>query len=144
MAHQRPCKALKHSVSGSNSPEASPLEQNKSPDSTVAQGRFRWLPPSSPPLPPPGSPLPPYPVATMAFLLLEHQAFPCLRALARAAPSFQEPSQTGIEDTLSSDLCLVGYLSSSEKPSWTILSNIPPLTHGPTQPLIFSIACMAI
>ena len=80
----------------------------------------------------------------MAFLLLEHQAFPCLRALAHAAPSFQEPSQTGIEDTLSSDLCLVGYLSSPEKPSWTLLSNIPPLTHGPTQPLIFSIAFMAI
>lgn len=144
MAHQRPCKALKTQFLGPTPQRLLLLCRIKAQTPQVAQGRFSWLPPSSPPLPPPGSPLPSYSVATLAFLLLEHQAFPCLRALAHAASSFQEPSQTGVEDALSSDLCLVGYLPSPEKLSWTILSNIPPFTHGPTQPLIFSIACMAI
>lgn len=44
LAHQRPCKALKHSVSGSNSPEASPLEQNKSPDSTSGPRQVQVAP----------------------------------------------------------------------------------------------------
>ena len=44
LVHQRPCKALKHSVSGSNSPEASLLAQNKSPDSTSGPGQFLLAP----------------------------------------------------------------------------------------------------
>lgn len=57
LAHQRPCKALKTQFLGPTPQRLLLLCRIKAQTPQVAQGRFSWLPPSSPPLPPPGSPL---------------------------------------------------------------------------------------